>query len=69
MNMSYHTNGCTNQYHFAHDIYILSYISLEFLIIIDRAFDVPGHGNDVVDGMDYIDKLIFKLAVTKILDL
>ena len=39
-------------------LYLLSALAFQFDIIIDRLVDAPGHGKDVVDGMNVQDKYI-----------
>ena len=34
----------------------LSIISANFNVIVDRMIEVPGHGKDVVDGINFCDK-------------
>ena len=49
-------------------MYLLSCITLEFSIIIDRAVGSPGHGKYVVDGLNDRYKWILKLSMAKILN-
>ena len=63
-----HTYGCANHYRCALAIYILPCIALEFSIIVDRIVEAPGHKKDMVDVMNYIDKWMLKLAITKLLN-
>ena len=55
-----HTDGCTKQYRCAKALYLLSCLAAEFDIIIDRLVDAPGHGKDVVDGMNAQDKVYLR---------
>ena len=55
-----HTDGCTKQYRCAKALYLLSSLASEFDIIIDRLVDAPGHGKDVVDGMNAQDKVYLR---------
>ena len=50
-------DGCTKQYCCSLPIYLLSYLALEFSIIIDRAVGSPGHGKYVVHGLNARDKI------------
>ena len=52
---------CTNKYHRASAIYILSCIYFVFCIIIDRAIGTPGHVKDIVDGQNDRYKHMLKL--------
>ena len=64
----YHMGGCANHYRCASDIYLLSYLSLKFYIIIDGEFGIPGHVKDFVDGLNNIYKRILRLAMEKLLN-
>jgi hypothetical protein len=46
------TDGCSAQYRCSKAFYLLSYLSVTYSISIDRAIDAPGHGKDVVDGLN-----------------
>ena len=50
------TDGCAEQYRCDLAIYLLTVLSSSYDIIIDRAINVPGHGNNVVDVLNGIDK-------------
>ena len=63
-----HTDGCAKQYCFASAIYLLSCITLEFSIIIDRAVGAPGNGKDVVYGLNTRYKLMPQLEMSKLLN-
>ena len=47
--MLYHMDICTEQYNCASDIYILSWLTLELCIIIDRADVASVHVKDIAD--------------------
>eukprot|EP00957_Ditylum_brightwellii_P078478 5967207-Ditylum_brightwellii.AAC.1 len=49
------TDGCGKQYMGATVIYLLSLISVRFNIVVDRAVGAPGHGRDIVDGLNATD--------------
>ena len=34
----------------------MSYLSKLYKIVLDRAVDIPGHGKDVVDGFNAVQK-------------
>ena len=36
--------------------YLMSYLSTSYQIVLDRAVDTPGHGKDVVDGFNFVQK-------------
>ena len=50
------TDGCGKQYHCGTALWLLSMLSSKFNITIDRAIGAPGHGKDVVDGLNATDK-------------
>ena len=56
-----HMYGYGNQYHCEYYIYLLSCLVLEFIIIIDRKVFAPGHGKDVVSGINDRYKQVIKL--------
>ena len=55
-----HTDGCTKQYRCAKALYLLSSLAVEFQVAIDRQVDAPGHGKDVVDGLNAQDKVFLR---------
>ena len=66
--MWYQTYGCANQYHCASSICLLSFLALEFSFVVERAVVPPGHGKDVVDGLNDRYKWIPKLVISNILN-
>ena len=60
--------GCTNKYRCASSIYIISCLDLEFFIVINKTFGAPGHGNNVVDGLNARYKQMLKLEMEMILN-
>ena len=50
------TDGRTNQYRCSIAYYMMSYLSKSYQIFLDRAVDTPGHGKDVVDGFNAVQK-------------
>ena len=50
------TDGCGNQYYCGTAIYLLIVLVLQYGIVIDRAIGDPGHGKDIVDGLNATDK-------------
>ena len=50
------TDGCAKQYRCATAIYLLSTLCARFDIVIDRSIDAPGHGKNIIDAMNGIDK-------------
>ena len=62
-----HTDGCSKQYPCASEIYLLTYIALNFIIIIDSSVGAPGHGKYVVDDLNVRKKMILNLSMENIL--
>ena len=54
------TDGCSKKYRCCSALYFLSYISFKYKIIIDRMIGTPGHGKDLVDGINASDKRYLK---------
>ena len=50
------TDGCAEQYRSCAAFFLLSALSQTFDVTIDRAIGAPGHGKDVVDGLNAVDK-------------
>ena len=50
------TDGCAKQYRRSIAYYLMSYLSTSYQIFLDRAVDTPGHGKDVVDGFNAVQK-------------
>ena len=50
------TDGCAEQYRCAYALYLMSVMSQTYFIIIDRGISAPGHGKEVVDGLNAVDK-------------
>jgi hypothetical protein len=54
------TDGCAKQYRCGTAIYLLSVLASAFDITIDRAIGAPGHGKDLVDGLNATDKMYLR---------
>ena len=54
------TNGCVNKYRCALEIYLMNVLSYSSGIIIDHAINAPGHGNNVVEGLNETGKRYLK---------
>ena len=54
------TDGCANKYRCDLSIYLPTVLSSSYGNIIDRAINAPGHGNNVVDGINVMDKCFLK---------
>ena len=50
------TDGCSKQYQCGTAMYFLSLLSLSFNVVIDRAIGTPGHGKDIIDGLNAVTK-------------
>ena len=50
------TNGCAKQYRCTLSVYLMTVLSSSYVIITDRAINAPGHGNNVVDGLNATEK-------------
>ena len=48
--------GCAKQYRCSIALYLVSYLSKSYQIVLDRSVDIPGHGKDVVDGFNAVQK-------------
>ena len=56
------TDGSAEQYICATTLYLMSVLSQRHSIIFDRGISAPGHGKEVVDGLNAIDKrFMYKL--------
>jgi hypothetical protein len=60
------TDGCAKQYRCATAIHLLSMLATEFNITINRAVGAPGHGKDLVDGLNACDKQYLKQMMMRI---
>ena len=50
------TDGCAKQYMCSIAYYMMSYLPTSYKIVLDRDVDKPGHGKDVVDGFNTVQK-------------
>ena len=50
------TDGCAEQYRCASALYLMSVISQTYSLIIDWGISEPGHGKEVVDGLNDVNK-------------
>ena len=50
------TDGCAKQYRCSIAYYLMYYLSTSYKIVLDRAVDTPGHGKDVLDGLNAVQK-------------
>ena len=49
------TDGCAEQYIFASSLYLMSVMSQCYSVIIYQDISSPGHGKEVVDGLNSVD--------------
>ena len=54
------TDGCAKKYRCALTIYLMTVLSSSYGIIMDHAMNPPGHGKNVVDGLNATDKHYLK---------
>ena len=50
------TVGCAEQIRCASALYLTSAMSQRYSVKIDRGINAPGHGKEVVDGLNAVDK-------------
>ena len=55
--------GCAEQYRCASALYLMSVLSQYYSVIIDQGISAPGHGKEVVDGINEIDKIYISTNV------
>ena len=60
------TDGCGKQYRCAKALYLLSLLSVHFHVAIDRAIGAPGHGKDIIDALNAIDKQFLRAKMCMI---
>mgnify|MGYP000211327405 FL=1 len=60
------TDGSGTQYRCSNALYFLSLLAFNYSIIIDRAVGAPGHGKDLVDGLNAVDKQYLKIIMRSI---
>ena len=53
-------DGCDKQYMCALVIYLMVVLSYSYSIIMDNSINEPGHGNNVVDGINATSKIYLK---------
>ena len=54
------TDGCAKQYMWDLAICLKTVLSTSYGIIMDRAINTPGHGKNVVDGLNATEKRYLK---------
>ena len=59
------TDVCAEQYRCAFALYLMLVVSQCYSIIIDRGISAPGHGKEVVDGLNSVGmRYIYQLMST-----
>ena len=59
------TDGCAEQYIYASSLYLMSVMLQCYSVIIDLGISAPGHGKEVVDGINSIYKhYMYQLMTT-----
>ena len=53
-------DGCSEQYWYSSALYLLAVMSQCYSVIIDWGISAPGHGKEVVDGINDISKHCIK---------
>ena len=57
------TDGCAKQYRCATALCLISVMSQTYYIIIYRGIIAPGHGKEVVDGPNAVDKRYIYISI------
>ena len=60
------TDGCAEQYRCTSALYLMPVMSQTYSIIIDRVISEPGHGKEVVDGLNAVDKSYIYQLMSKV---
>ena len=60
------TDGCDEQYICASAIYLMSLMSKTYSIIINWGISAPGHGKEVIDGLNAVDKHYIYQLMSKV---
>ena len=58
-------DGSATQYRNGTGMNHLSSLAVKFEVVIDRAVGAPGHGKDVVDGLNAVDKRFLRKAMLR----
>ena len=60
------TDGCAEQYRCSSALYLMPVISQTYSIIIDQGISAPGHGKELVDGLNAVDKRYIYQLMSKV---
>ena len=60
------TYSCAEKYICTYALYLMSAMSQTYSIIIDRGISAPGHGKEVVDGLNAVDKIYIYQLMSKV---
>ena len=61
-----HTDGCSAQYRSANAIFLMTILSINHGVIIDRMVHAPGHGKGKVDGLAALIKRVLMLCMRNV---
>ena len=59
-------DGCDEQYRCSSALYLMSVMSQTYSLIIDWGIIAPGHGKEVVDGINAVDKRYIYQLMSKV---
>ena len=60
------TDVCSEQYRCASALYLMSVMSQTYSLIINRGISEPGHGKELVDGLNAVDKCYIYQLMSKV---
>jgi len=60
------TDGCQDQYRKSVAWYLLTVLATTYQVAIDRGVGAPGHGKDLVDGLNALDKAFLRAKMCMI---
>ena len=58
-------DGAAKQYRCSNELFYLYCLATKYAIHIDREISAPGHGKDVVDGLNAVDKHYLKQVMQR----
>eukprot|EP00957_Ditylum_brightwellii_P168781 12846778-Ditylum_brightwellii.AAC.1 len=59
------TDGCSKQYRYASSLYLIITICMKYDIVMDCAVGAPGHGKDMMDELNVVDKRFLRTAMLR----
>ena len=57
------TYGCAEQYRCSYALYLMSVVSQCYSVITYRGISAPGHGKEVVDELNAVDKHYIYISI------